>query len=292
MASLLSEMDMARGGQRRERSTRRVGDGRDEQTRRLRLVAGVRPPSEADSGTPSTPSNPPNPSNSTDPAELARRAAEAVARLSAALEAATARSFLHALRRGLLKETLDALIEDCERFVTVIAPDAIQSGDGDELRTHARRIAAAVRRLDMSAEEGARLPDTAFGVQRLLLRSALGDRDVQRAVAQLVELFTTLANTAIVAPPRFAAATPLRASLSRLGWPGSLVAGALAALSLVTGGLAYGASSGPTMPATGTLRNARLSSSSPLAQHATLPAHDCDRADRPAATDSDESVVS
>jgi hypothetical protein len=268
MASLLSVIGVASGEQRRELPTRCVSDDHGEPARHLRLVARTHPAPAATSGA------------LADPAELTRHTAQAVARFSVALDTATASSFLHALRRGPLRETLDALIEDCERFVTVIAPDAIQSGDGATLRTHARRMAAAVRTLDMNAREGTRLPDTAHGVQRALLRSALGDKDVQRAVAQLAELFTALANTATIERPRFGASVPLRASLSR---PGSLIAGALAMLSLVTGGLAYGASSAPTTPAASdSLHGVSLSSLSSRARRALLPIYDRD--DRDAAT--------
>lgn len=267
MASRLSVIGVASGEQRRELPMRCVGDDHREPARLLRLVAPTHPAPGATTGP------------LADPAELTRHAAEAVARFSAALDAATASTFLHALRRGLLRETLDALIEDCERFVTVIAPDAIQSGDGATLRTHARRMAAAMRTLDMSAREGTRLPDTAHGVQRALLRSALGDKDVQRAVAQLAELFTALANTATIERPRSGASVPLRASLSR---PGSLIAGALAMLSLVMGGLAYGASSAPA--ASDSLHGVRLSSLSSRARRLLLPISV--RNDRDAATDS------
>jgi hypothetical protein len=273
MASLLSVIGVASDERWRQLSTRPVSDDHSEPARRLRLVERIHPAPAAITADPA------------DPAELTRRAAEAVARLSVALEAATSGSFLHALRRGLLKETLDALIEDCERFVSVIAPAALQSGDGSELRTHALRMAAAVRALDMSAEEGARLPDTAHGVQRMLLRSALSDKDVQRAVVRLVELFTALANAATVERPPSGATTPLRTSLSRLGWPGSLVAGALAVLSLVTGGLAYGASPAPTTPATDSLHGVRLASLSSRAR-ALLPIHDRD--DRATAMDGED----
>lgn len=273
MASLLNVMGIVSDERRRRLAMWRVGDDRGEQMGRPRLVARIHPaPEPATSGAP------------TDPAELARRAAEAVAQLSAALEVATAGSFLHALRRGLLRETLDALIEDCERFVTVIAPDAIQSGDGTTLRMRARRMAVAVRTLDMSAAEGTRLPDTAHGVQRALLRSALGNKDVQRAVAQLAEIFTALEHTATLEHPRPSTTTPLHASLSRLGRPGALIAGALAVLSLVAGNLAYGASSALTMPAASdSLHGVRLSALSSLARRALLPIHDRD--DRDAATD-------
>ncbi len=267
MASLLSVMGVASGKQRRELPMRCVGDNHGERAGHPRLVvAHPHPAPAAASGAPA------------DPTELTQRAAAAVARLSAALDAATACSFLHALRRGLLRETLDALIEDCERFVFVVAPDAIQSGDSAALRMHARRMAAAVYTLDMSAEEGTRLPDTAHGVQRARLRSALGDKDVQRAVVQLAELFTALANAAMLEPSRPGASVPLRASLSRLGRPGALIAGALAALSLVAGNLAYSASSAVSASASDSLHGVRLSSLSLLSSRARalLPIHDRD----------------
>jgi hypothetical protein len=265
MASLLSVMGVASGKQRRELPMRCVGDDHGERAGHPRLVvAHPHPAPAATSGAPA------------DPTELTQRAAAAVARLSAALDAATACSFLHALRRGPLRETLDALIEDCERFVFVVAPDAIQSGDSAALRMHARRMAAAVYTLDMSAEEGTRLPDTAHGVQRARLRSALGDKDVQRAVVQLAELFTALANAAMLEPSRPGASVPLRASLSRLGRPGALIAGALAALSLVAGNLAYSASSAAS--ASDSQHGVRLSSLSLLSSRARalLPIHDRD----------------
>jgi len=283
MASPLSVKGVASDEQRRELSTRPLGDavGADHggPARHLRLLERVHLPAPTAPATTGAPA---------DPEELTRRAAEAVARLSAALHAATAHSFLHALRRGLLKESLDALLEDCEQFVTVIAPAAIQSGDSATLYTHARRMADAVRTLNMSAEEGSRLPDTAHGVQRVLLRSALGDKDVQRAVAQLVELFTALANSGTLQRPRSRATIPLHTSLSRLGRPGSLVAGALAVLSLLMGSLAYGASSAPATRATDSLHSVRLSSLSSLSSRARalLLAHDRD--DRATATDGED----
>jgi len=265
MASLLSVKSVVGSG-RWQQSARRAHDDRGEPTWHPRLVPLARPVSTGAGGA------------LADPAELASRAAEGVARLSAALDAATASTFLHALRRGLLRETLDALIEDCERFATVIAPVAIEAGDSAALRTHARRMVAAVRTLDMSAEEGIRLPDTAHGVQRVLLRSALSDKDVQRAVAQLILLFTALADVVTIERPRSSAPVPPRSTLSRLGRPGSLVAGAFAALSLVTGGLAYGAWSSPATPMTGSLHGVRLLMLSSLARRAPQSISDRDLA--------------
>src|SRR5689334_7922488 len=89
---------------RRAVSTRRLGDAvradHGGPARHLRLLERVHLPAPTAPATTGAPA---------DPEELTRRAAEAVARLSAALHAATAHSFLHALRRGLLKESLDAL---------------------------------------------------------------------------------------------------------------------------------------------------------------------------------------
>lgn len=103
---------------------------------------------------------------------------------------------LRSLDRGLPNEPLEELLLSCEAYATVTAPAALATNDLEQVRDEGQYLLHDFQAL-ASAGRGrnflANLGNTLTGTQNVFLRSALGEPDVQDALADLLDALSPLA---------------------------------------------------------------------------------------------------
>jgi hypothetical protein len=103
---------------------------------------------------------------------------------------------LRSLDRGLPNEPLEELLLSCEAYATVTAPAALATNDLAQVRDEGQYLLHDLQAL-AGAGRGrnflANLGNTLTGTQNVFLRSALGEPDVQDALADLIDALSPLA---------------------------------------------------------------------------------------------------
>jgi hypothetical protein len=103
---------------------------------------------------------------------------------------------LHALDRGLPRQSVDDLLAECEAFAFVSGPSALAQDDTRAVRDEAEHFFGVFETLLKAGtrrSRGSWMTGASTSMQAPLLRSALGTRETQDALYHLTELFDQLA---------------------------------------------------------------------------------------------------
>ena len=105
-------------------------------------------------------------------------------------------SQLHALDRGLPRQSLDDLLEECEAYALMTAPSALTAGDEARARAEAGRLVSALETLLRAATRRrglSRMTTASTSMRAPLLRAALEERPVRDALEDLIAIIGLLA---------------------------------------------------------------------------------------------------
>ncbi len=160
-------------------------------------------------------------------------------------------SQLHALDRGLPRQSLDDLLAACEAFALVTAPSALAAGDEAKVCTEAKRLASTLETLLRAGTRRrglSRSTTASTSMQAPLLRAALEERPAQDALQDLIGIFGLLAAAEGGTRPRKRALSRLLPLGGRFLMPGSVLVTALVLIVLLLGSIAFATGSVTVSP--------------------------------------------